>query len=74
MSDTAVVSLRMSPELLREADELVPLLRADPRYRSLPRLGRSAVLRLALDMGLHELRVHLATAPMLKDAFDKAPD
>jgi hypothetical protein len=76
MSHDTMVSLRLSSEVAKEAEDLVPQLKTDPRYRSLPRLSRATVLRLAIDMGLHELRVHLSKAPMLADGFDidKATD
>jgi hypothetical protein len=67
MGHDASTHIRLSPELLKQAEELVPMLQSDPRYRSMPRIGRATVLRLAIDMGLHALRVHLATAPMLAD-------
>lgn len=65
MAKDSAVTIRLSSELLREAEELLPKLKADPRYRTLPRLTRASVLRLALDQGLHQLRVHLDTAPMM---------
>lgn len=65
MAHDTVVTLRLSSDLVEEAEALLPQLKTDPRYRSMPRLGRASVLRLALDMGLHTLRVHLDTAPMM---------
>ena len=62
MTQDSTVTLRLSSALLAEAEELLPKLKTDPRYRSTGRLSRASVLRLALDMGLHSLRVHLATA------------
>jgi hypothetical protein len=65
----SAVTIRLSSELLREAEELLPKLKADPRYRTLPRLTRASVLRLALDQGLHQLRIHLDSA----DLFTASP-
>jgi len=66
MAHDTSVTIRLPAALLSEADELLPQLQVDPRYRTMPRLSRAAVLRLALDMGLQTLRVHLATAPILE--------
>lgn len=50
------VSIKLGPDILQEADELVPVLRQDAKLRASGRVSRSSVLRLALLEGMAVLR------------------
>ena len=71
MAHEKVVTLRFPTELVEAAEELVPRMKADPRYRTMPRLSRASVMRVAMDMGLHALRVHLETPMPGMDSWEE---
>ena len=50
-----ILSLRLSEEILEDAEELIAPVQSDPRY-SITRITRSAVLKLAIVVGLSVLR------------------
>ena len=60
LTDGTPVSLRVHPDLLREADALVDLLAVDPALCTIAGgASRSSVLRIALVRGLEVLKKEL---------------
>lgn len=54
-------TIRLPAELIKRADELVPMLEARPDLAAWQRVNRSTVLRLALARGLEALGRDLQT-------------
>lgn len=55
--DSQIV-VRVSPELIAEAERVLKLMGKSPSYRAVP-LSKAYVYRLALDRGLAALRAEL---------------
>jgi hypothetical protein len=62
MADTNIITIRLSPALLRRADALVPAMR-DSDVGVIGRLSRSVVLRLALLRGLQVMEGDASKRP-----------
>jgi hypothetical protein len=63
MNNTWSVTIRANPVLRVRIDSLIPKLQADPRSSGFARVGRSTVLRLALERGAAQLEQQLIGAP-----------
>jgi hypothetical protein len=48
-------AIRLDPDVLTRAEELVPFIAADAELGAMGRITRSAVVRLALHLGLVQL-------------------
>lgn len=56
MPEDPVANIRLSPDIIEEADGLIPILQQDTRLRAGGRISRSTVLRLAVLEGMAVLR------------------
>ena len=55
MANEKQISIRLPEEFLTRATELIDVIKDEPEYRYVPRLGVSFALRLAIEKGLAEL-------------------
>ena len=55
MANEKQISIRLPEELFERAKDLVDVIKEEPAYRYVPRIGTSFVLRLAIERGLAEL-------------------
>ena len=60
-------SIRLPTDLLDRAEALVAAVKADPKFKYVPRMGSAFVLRLAIEAGLDVLEARYeAPQPALK--------